>query len=126
MLDRWGSGGSGGTARAWESVMWLRPSDAGMSMAIAAPTTAAPTRAQTTNEANQAATLRTIVAVYGRRSAEPCHNPSVRLTHMAELVVTAPGGAAQAAAWRLVGDAQRHDPLAPVGIVVPSTVTGLQ
>src|SRR3954471_15895669 len=116
-----------------------------MSIAIAAPMTAAPTRTQTTNEANQAATLRTIVAVYGRGCAEPGHRRCVlgRCTgpdqvrrcvshplstvcsvtaHEPQLVVASPGAGAHEALWRLVADAQRDDSLAPVSVVVPSTV----
>ena len=45
---------------------------------------------------------------------------------MSEIVVSAPGAAAQQQLWRLVGAAQRADALEPVSVVVPSTIAGLQ
>src|SRR3954449_10748632 len=77
MVEGVGRVGRGGTARACEAVAGTNPDEGGINIAIAAPRTAAPTRTQTTKEANQAATLRTIFAVYGRGSTDRCHSLSV-------------------------------------------------
>ncbi len=93
--------------------------------------TEAPTIIQTTNEPNQANDLRTIAAVYGPYPTIPRHPKRVSLpvgtvSCVPRLVVTGPGVPAQEAVWRLVTRAQRHDQLAPVSVVVPSAVAGLQ